>query len=77
MESRELEQRVVPPEEAAKTEPSADNMDSESMRSEVNAQQAEKLEELEKSHSAKTGATKAGSSNRTMSSGQDSETGEE
>ncbi len=77
MESRELEQGVVPPEEAAKTEPSADNMDSESMRSEVNAQRAEKLEEMEKSHSAKAGATKTGSSNRTMSSGQDSETGEE
>lgn len=77
MEKRQLEQGVVPPEEAAKSEPSADNMDSESMRSEVNAEQAEKLEEMEKSHSAKAGATKAGSSNRTMSSGQNSEAGKE
>ena len=60
MDKRELDNGVVPPDEAANTEPSADNMDSESMRSEVNAEQAEKLEEMEKSSAAKAGAHRVG-----------------
>jgi hypothetical protein len=74
MEKRELDEGVVPPEEAAKTEPSADNMDSESMRSEVNAQQAEKLEEGEKSSAAKAGAHRATSG---QGSSKDSESREQ
>jgi segregation and condensation protein B len=50
------DQGIVPPDKAANTEPSADNMDSESMRSEVNVEQAEKFEDREKSNAAKAGA---------------------